>query len=418
MLELRSRSLGLCLAAAALIALSATASARADTVTDWNVNAVDSLVSTAGQGPTVSTVHLAMVHGAVYDAVNSIDERYEPYLVEVRARDWYSKDAAAAAAAYRVLLGIVPTTQEPNLTMLYNASLAPIPGGEAKDGGIRVGEVAAAAMLADRKNDGRFGAYRFPAPATPMDPWPAGQWRPVLPAFGNDPAAWIKDVRPFLIRDPYASPAPYSLTSKKYAREFDEVKSVGAVNSAVRTADQTDQARFWAEGPQIWTRVARQLSAAHGLRSIENARMFAMLYTTGADALISVWNGKAQHLFWRPITAIREADRDGNAATEPDTGWLPLINNPGYPEQPSGLSGVSGAMGEALEEVFGHRQRFYATSLNSNTTRSFRSFDEAVDEVVDARVWSGIHFRKSDVDGAALGHDVAHDSLKRYFERD
>src|SRR5688572_27077732 len=154
MFELRLRSLGLCLAAAALIALSATASARADTVTDWNANAVNALVTTAGQSPTVSTVHLAMVHGAVYDAVNSIDERYESYLVEVRARDWYSKDAAAAAAAYRVLLGIVPT-QEAALTTLYNASLAPIPAGAAKDGGIRVGEVAAAAMLADRKNDGR-----------------------------------------------------------------------------------------------------------------------------------------------------------------------------------------------------------------------------------------------------------------------
>jgi hypothetical protein len=169
MLPLRVRSLGLCLAAAALIALSASASARADTVTDWNVNAVNALVTTAGQGPTVSTVHLAMVHSAVYDAVNSIDERYEPYLVEVRARDWYSKDAAVAAAAYRVLLGIVPT-QEPALTPLYNASLAPIPDGAAKDGGIRVGEVAAAAMLADRKNDGRFGAYRFRPSATTPQP--------------------------------------------------------------------------------------------------------------------------------------------------------------------------------------------------------------------------------------------------------
>jgi hypothetical protein len=413
MLPLRVRSLGLCLAAAALIALSASASARADTVTDWNVNAVNALVTTAGQGPTVSTVHLAMVHSAVYDAVNSIDERYEPYLVEVRARDWYSKDAAVAAAAYRVLLGIVPT-QEPALTPLYNASLAPIPDGAAKDGGIRVGEVAAAAMLADRKNDGRFGAYRFPVPVMPK----AGEWRPVLPAFGNDPAAWIKDVRPFLIREPYASPAPYALTSKKYAREFDEVKTLGATNSATRTADQTDQARFWAGGPAPWTLVARQLATAHGLRSIESARMYAMLYTTGADALISVWNGKAEHLFWRPITAIREADADGNPATEPDTGWLPLINNPPYPEQPSGLSSVSGAMGEALEHVFGKRERFSVTSGNSGTTRSYSSFDQAVDEVVDARVYSGVHFRKADEDGARIGHDVAHDSLKRYFERD
>jgi hypothetical protein len=415
MLSLRRRSLGLCLAAAALIALSASASARADTVTDWNANAVSALVGTAGQSPTVSTVHLAMVHGAVYDAVNSIDERYEPYLVEVRARDWYSKDAAAATAAYRVLLGIVPG-QEAALTPLYDASLASIPAGRAKDGGIMVGEVAAAAMLAARKNDGRFGAYRFTVPVSPT----SGQWRPVLPAFGNDPAAWVKDVKPFLVRDAasFGGPPPDSLTSERYAREFEEVKSVGALNSATRTADQTDQARFWAEGPQPWTRIARQLATAHGLRTAETARLFAMLYTSGADALISAWCGKAQYLFWRPITAIREADRDGNDATAADPTWLPLINTPGYPDQPSGLSSISGAMGEVLERVFGRREHITATSLTSNTTRSWDSFDEAVDEVVDARVYSGIHFRKADEDGAGVGKAVGRYGLARYFERD
>jgi hypothetical protein len=419
MLDLRARSLALCMAAAALIALAASASARADTVTDWNANAVNALVTTAGQSPTVSTVHLAMVHGAVYDAVNSIDERYEPYLVEVRARDWYSKDAAAATAAYKVLSAVVPA-QQPALKSLYDASLAGIPAGRAKDGGVTVGEVAAAAMLAARANDGRGGAYRFPAPATSTDPWPMGQWRPVLPAFGNDPAAWVKDVKPFLIRDAarYAGPPPYSVTSKGYAREFEEVKSIGALNSSTRTADQTDQARFWAEGPLPWTRAARQLAIDRGLRSSESARMFAMLYTAGADALISTWNGKAKYLFWRPITAIREADHDGNPATQPDAGWLPLIGTPGYPEQPSGLSSVSAAMCEALERVFGHRVRFSATSVSSGTTRSYRSFDEAVDEVIDARVYSGIHFRKADEDGAELGEDVADRGLDRYFERD
>jgi hypothetical protein len=419
MLTLRMRSLGLCLLATALIALSASASARADAVTDWNAHAVDALVTRAGQSPTVSTVHLAMVHGAVYDAVNSIDERYEPYLVEVRARDWYSQDAAAATAAYRVLLAIVPA-QQPTLTPLYEASLATIPAGRAKEGGIAVGEIAAAAMLAARTGDGRGGAYRFPAPAGPQDPWPAGRWRPVLPAFGNDPAAWIKDVRPFLIRDParYASDGPYALTSRQYAREFDEVKAIGSLTSAVRSPDQTDQARFWAEGPQPWTRAARLLAGDRGLRSSDTARMFAMLYTTGADALISVWSDKARWLFWRPITAIREAASDGNPHTAADPTWLPLINTPGYPEQPSGLSAVSAAMAQSLEAVFGRRVRFSMTSLSSNTTRSYRGFGQASDEVVDARVYSGIHFRKSDEDGARIGERVARDGLQRHFERD
>ena len=168
MLPPRARSVGLTLAGTALIALSPTAPARADTVTDWNTHAVNALVGTGLQSPTVSTVHLAMVHGAVYDAVNSIEKRHEPLVVTVRARRWYSQDAAAATAAYRVLLAIVPG-QQPTLGPLYDASLASIPAGEAKQGGIAVGEIAAAAMLAARIGDGRFGAYRFPAPATPQD---------------------------------------------------------------------------------------------------------------------------------------------------------------------------------------------------------------------------------------------------------
>jgi hypothetical protein len=242
----------------------------------------------------------------------------------------------------------------------------------------------------------------------------------VLPSFGNDPAAWIKDVRPFLIRDParYGSDGPLPLTSRRYAREFDEVKAIGSLTSTARTADQTDQARFWAEGPQPWTRAARALAIDRGLRSSETARMFAMLYTTGADALISTWADKARWLFWRPITAIREAAADGNPDTAADAAWLPLINTPGYPDQPSGLSAVSAAMAESLEEVFGRRVRFSMTSTSSNTTRSYRSFAQATDEVVDARVYSGVHFRKADEDGAALGAEVARDGLGRHFERD
>jgi hypothetical protein len=413
MLAPRARGVGLSLAGTALIALSASAPARADAITDWNAHAVDALVGTAGQPPTVSTVHLAIVHGAVYDAVNSIDKRREPYVVAVRARRWYSQDAAAATAAYRVLLALVPG-QQPTLGPLYDASLAAIPAGEAKQGGIAVGEIAAAAMLTSRAGDGRGGAYRFPVPAEPA----AGQWRPVLPAFVNDPAAWVKDVRPFLIRDParYGGDGPYALTGRQYARELDEVRTIGSLSSAIRTSDQTDQARFWAEGPQPWTRAARRLALSRGLGPGEAARMFAMLYMTGADALIATWGAKARWLFWRPITAIREAGTDGNPDTAPDAAWLPLINTPPYPDQPSGLSAVSAAMAEALTDAFGHHVRFSVTSLSSNTTRTYRSFTQAADEVVDARVYSGIHFRKADIDGAAIGRAVARDGLRRHFD--
>jgi hypothetical protein len=383
-------------------------------VTKWNEHATDALIATARQTPPVSTIHLAMVHGAVFDAVNSIERAYEPYLVRVRARRWYSKDAAAATAAYRVLLSL-PPAQKPTLDAHYAASLAPVPEGPAKAGGVRVGKVAAAAMVADRDDDGRFGLYRFPVRTGP------GQWRPVPPMFVNDPNAWVGQVRPFLIESPsqFATDGPYDLDSRRYAREFKEVKRLGSAMSTARTADQTDAARFWAEGPIILTRLARQLSARFGLSAAENARLFAMQYLTGADALIAVWDDKARWLFWRPLTAIHEAHTDGNLATERDPDWMSLIGTPPYPDHPSGLSGVVSAMCESFEAFFGtDRIAFSATSGNSGTTRRFRSFSQATQEVVDARVWSGIHFRKADEDGARIGRQVSRWRDRHYFEEE
>jgi PAP2 superfamily len=419
MLAHRMRRVGLSLAASALLALAASAPARADAVTEWNQHATNALIVTGMQTPPVSTIHLGIVHGAVYDAVNSIDGRYEPYLVKVRARRWYSKDAAAATAAYRVLAGLLPA-QQATLGPLYAVSLAGIPPGSAKDGGILVGEIAAAAMLAARANDGRFPAnpFRFPAPATPKDPWPVGQWRPTPTGFVNDPFAWVKDVKPFLVVDPadFLSDGPNALTSRKYAREFNEVKLLGSATSSARTLDQTAMARFWAEGPVIFTRITRQLSDAHHLDIADNARLFAMLYLTAADSVISCWQDKAKWLFWRPVTAIHEADRDGNPATEADRNWMPLSNTPPYPDHASGLSCVGSAMGRTLRDFFGtNRVEFSATTPNSTTTRSFTSFSQAVDEIVDARVYSGIHFRIADVHGALIGKQVARYGQKHYF---
>jgi hypothetical protein len=402
---------GVLAATAATVAL--VAPAHADTVTDWNVNATNALVTTATQPPPVATIHLAMVHGAVFDAVNSIDRGYEPYLVRVPARSWYSQDAAAATAAYRVLSHLVPA-QQIALDARYAASLAPIADGPAKQGGIAVGEAAAWAMIAARTGDGRFGPYRFPVGTEP------GQWRPVLPAFGNDPNAWVKDVEPFLGKDPerFRSHGPYDLGSRRYAREFEEVKLLGSQTSTERSDDQTDAARFWAEGPMIITRLARELSARFGLSVADSARMYAMQYLTGADTLIAVWDDKARWLFWRPITAIREAASDGNPATGPDPGWLPLINNPPYPDHPSGLASVVSAMCESLEDFFRtDRIAFTATSMNSGTERSFERFSQATDEVVEARVWSGIHFRNADEDGARIGKEVARWRDRHFFEK-
>jgi hypothetical protein len=404
------RGFGL-LAAAAVLAAVATP-ARADVVTDWNQHATDALVVTGAQTPPVSAIHMAMVHGAVYDAVNAIDRRHQPYLTKLRARRWYSQDAAAATAAYRMLLAIVPA-QQPTLEAKYLASLALVPPGRAKDGGIAVGEAAAAAMLAARANDGRFGSFRFTVDSAP------GEWRPVLPAFVNDPNAWIARVTPFLLRNAaqVRTNGPRELTTGKYARELDEVETLGSATSSARTADQTDMSRFWAEHAiAMWSRIFRQLSADERLRTADSARYFAMLYLTAADAAIGCWDDKARWSFWRPITAIREADTDGNPATDADPAWLPLIATPPYPDHPSGHNCISGSIVATLQDFFGtDRAEFSAVSAVSGTKRSFTRFSQAIDEIIDARVYSGLHFRTADVQGARLGREVARWREHHYF---
>jgi hypothetical protein len=411
-LERRLRSSALLLVAA-LTVLAAPAVARADAVTQWNANAANALFVVAAQGPQASVPHLAMVHGAMYDAVNAIDGGHEGYLLTSRvAQPFDSEDAAAAAAAHRVLLNIVPA-QQAVLDAQYAASLAAIPDGSAKTRGIAVGEAAAAAMIAARTDDGRFGAYRFPVGSGP------GAWRPVLPAFVNDPNAWLKDVRPFLIKSgtQFQSDGPLSLTSRKYAREFDEVKSLGSATSTTRTADQTLAARYWAENPpQTWSRIFRALSVQQGLSLADNARLFAMLYMTAADALITVWNDKAHYLFWRPITAIREADTDGNPWTKADPDWLPLIPTPPYTEHSSGHSGLSGSFVATLQDFFCTDHMSWTDTNNGGLTRSFTRFSQAIDEIVEARVWSGIHFHTADVQGAKIGRQVAKWRERHFFK--
>jgi hypothetical protein len=408
---------------AALIALGAPATARADMVTDWNQTASTALMVTAGQDARLVALHLAMVHGAMYDAVNAIDGGYEPYLLSTTsARPTDSKKAAAATAAYRVLLNLVPA-QEAALTDQYNASLAAIPDGRSERRGVRVGNAAAGAMIAARTADGRFGASFFPVGDG------AGVWRPVLPGFANDPLAWLGQVKPFLIRRPsqFRSEGPYALTSAEYTAEFNQVKELGSATSTTRTEDQTHAARYWAENPpRTWNRILRTLSTQAGLSLTENARLFAMAYLTTADAFISVWNDKMFWRFWRPIAAIREAgiggpgDADGNPDTVADTGWLPLIATPPYPDHPSGHAGISGSMVATLQDFFG-TDVVALTDTNLGTppparTRSWTSFSQMIDEVVDARMWSGIHTLNPDQQGAKIAQQVADYRQARYFQ--
>ncbi len=401
----------------------APALAHADTVTDWNGYASTAIVSTAGQPPPVSVLSFAMVQGAVYDAVNAIDRTHQPYLVKPAAMPTDSKDAAAATAAFRVLVTLFPT-QQPTLAPLYDTSLAAAadtpPG--ARAGGVAVGEAAAAAMLKARTNDGRF------APFTPVIGTTPGTWRPTPPAFAQDPAPWVGNVRPFIVGDIelLRSAPPNPLTSRAYAADLNEIKSVGALHSTTRTADQTDAAIFWQDAVfALWNRVFRTLAADRHLGIADSARLFAVENLAAADAAIGCWNNKYHWNFWRPVTAIREAASDGNPRTEADPTWTPLfdpstpvfsgpaLSTPPFPDHPSGHNCAAGAIVRTLQSFFGSdRVAFSAFSNKSGTTRTFHRLSDVLRENIDARVWAGIHFRTADIQGAILGAKVA-----RYLQR-
>jgi hypothetical protein len=415
--------------AVALAALVAwVAPARADTVTDWNAYTSTAIVVTAGQPPPVAVLSFAMVQGAVYDAVNAIDRGHRSYLPEAPAAPADSQDAAAATAAHDVLVALFPL-QQGTLDGLYQTSLAAIPDTPlgSKAGGIAAGEAAAQAMIAARTNDGRGG------PFTPVIGTTPGVWRPTPPAFASDPAPWVGNVRPFLVPnvEMLRSDGPNALTSRAYAKDFNEVKAIGALHSTTRTPDQTDAAIFWQDHAfALWNRVFRTLAAEHHLGTAESARLFATTNLAAADAAIGCWNNKYHYNSWRPITAIREADTDGNPATTADPGWTPLFDpatplpagqlplvTPPFPENPSGHNCAAGAILRTLRYFFGtDNVSFTASSNKSGTTRTFHRLSDALRESINARVWAGIHFRTADLQGVRLGTTVARYLHKHYFQ--
>jgi hypothetical protein len=360
--------------------------------------------------PPRARLEQAMVQGAVYDAVNAITRDYQPYISAPPAKRWYSQAAAAATAAYRVLVALLPYRQAA-IRPLYDKSLADIPAGAAKNGGIGVGVEAANAMLAARQNDGRDG------PRNPVLSATVGQWRPTPPKFAVTDTAWIADVRPFLITDPrqLRTGGPNALESAAYAGEFNETKAYGAADSTVRTPEQTNIALYWNDAP--WAQIPASLATSQRLSLADTARMLAMVMLAGADAEITVVNEKNYWNSWRPITAIQEAAYDGNPATTPDPDWTPLIETPGFPEFPAGHTTGSGAIVGTLQNFFGtDRMQFSAFNPATGTTRNFTSFSQALQEVIDSRVWGGIHWRRADVVGAQLGTSIAQIEAERYLK--
>ena len=400
-----------------------------ESVRTWNAHALAAIfnapsapVPGAGQTPGVGTLHMAMTQIAVYDAVNSIDGRHEPYLDGLPpAAPGSSIDAAVATAAHDVLVGLgiapvpaLPQVVRDRLDVLYAGSLASIPDGPAKAGGIAAGAAAAAAMLAERTGDGRFVPFTFPVGTN------AGEWRPTLPAFVNDPFAWVSKVRPFTLEsnEQFRSSGPRKLRGGGYTKEYNEVKELGS-STSTRTPQQLAVAQFFQPNPvEMFQRAFRDVTKNEGLGVVDEARFYAQVNVAVADALINCWDDKGYWLFWRPITAIQNGDDDGNPQTAGDPAWTPFIATPPYPEHSSGYNCATGAsMYTAKLFLGGDQVDLHVTNLVTGVTRDYTRFTDVPKDTIDARVYQGIHFRTADVDGARIGKDVAHWVDRNFVKR-
>ena len=390
------------------VLLVGPASASADAVTDWNAIAVQATVTGARPGAT-GVLDIAMVQAAVYDAVQAIDGRFKPYHVEI-PNAFGSPAAAAAKAAHDVLVSRFPA-QTASLDLTYHQYLANHFLAE-NDPGVSVGATAAAGIIALRANDGSF-----PVPAPPpfiggTDP---GVWRPTPPANAPMLAPWLASVTPFTLKSPsqYRPQPPPALTSPEYTRAYNEVKEIGSLNSTTRTAEQTDLANFWnANYPVFWNKAFRDIATAHVDNIGDSARLFALADMAMADALITAWDSKLTFVFWRPITAIQLGDTDGNPRTAGDPTWAPLIVTPPYPDYTSGANNVTGAATRALALFFGtDEMTIQLTTTNTGPTiqdtRTYNRFSDVAEDVVNARIYEGIHFRFADEDARKQGRHVA-----------
>ena len=382
-------------------------------ITTWDAIAVRTVIVEGQKPPPVAQLYLGFVSAAVYNAVVTIDGRFAPYTQQPRPHGPASSEAAAAAAAHRLLSHYFPASAD-QLFADYQASLANVPDGPAKSRGVRVGEDAAAAIVRLRQGDGRDAAITLDVTPGP------GVWRPTPPAFAPMLAPWLGFVRPLLLDSPTQLPlaGPDRLTSAAYARDFNEVKADGAAASTTRTPAQTETARFFSDNLVVQYQAGlRDLAARHQLDITEAARLFAILNMTGADALIACWRGKYYIPFWRPSTAIQLADTDHNPATTADPTWTPLVVNPPYPDYPSGHACLTGATSNSLAHLFGARHiDLVLNSAVTGTTRQYRTAQDLDRDTMNARIWLGIHFRTAMTDGNQLGHRVSRWALGHYFQ--
>lgn len=437
----RRRTIGSVVPTASLViclwALALAPSAFANEVIQWNETTMKAILAN-GQSNVVSTRTLTMVQVAVHDALNAINRRYDAYYFEGPGDPAASPDAAIAAAAHTVLVGVVGSYGTPAqkgatfalVEQAYADSMARVTDGPARNKGVAVGRAAGAAILALRKDDGAFRD----APYTPgVGP---GRWRPhpnpvpANPAIANPDLArgylpsagsgW-GNVTPFTLLSPsqFWLPGPPALTSPTYARDYNEVKNVGGKVSTIRTDEQTQIARFWFEGPGAWNTIARTVATSRKLDVRDSARVLALMNLAMADAYIAGFKIRYVYDLWRPVTAIREGDNDGNDATAGDPAWDSHQNTPAVSDYPSTQSTFSGAAAVALASALGGDQASFTFTSGKpfeGINRSFTSFSQAARESADSRVYAGIHFRSACEDGLALGRKVGQRVATLYLQ--
>jgi len=395
------------LALLALVFLGVPAPARADVVTEWNAIAV--ATAAAGRhGASDASRTTALVHAAVFDAVNAVEKRYAPYRVRVVAPAGASAEAAAVAAAHAALVRLYPA-QQAALDQAYATSLARVPEGGPRTAGIAVGENVGAEMVALRANDGATAPNTY-RPVTS----PGVYVMTSLPVSSH----WGK-VTPWLLERPaqFQPGPPPALTSPEWARDCEEIVDVGGKQSRTRTAEQTDIARFWAVvGPASWDPLLRGVAEAPGRTLLQNARLFALAEMAAADAYIAVFDAKYTYNFWRPITAVRNGDLHG-AGTSRIADWEPLIDTPLHPEYPCAHCITSAAIAAVLEAEIG--PTFPEVGMTSPTApgvvRRWTTAKAFTDEVSAARIYGGLHYRTSAVVGQAMGRKIGELAVKQYL---
>ena len=400
----------------AFAALGGSHIARADAVLDWNAIAVYTVSKAAPPRPVpVSFLDMAIVQAAVYDAVEAIGGKFKPYQVQIPGASG-SPEAAAAKAAHDVLVNIFPV-QNTSLDTAYRDYLAE-KGLTDDNPGVAVGQKAAAGILALRANDGRMpnpppppftgenatGVWR---PTTSYQPPPPPSGAPMLvPWLGSVPCLTLQS------GDQFRAKPPPALNSQQYTTDYNEVKAVGAQSEGARTAEQTELAYFYAgDIPLQLRRALSEVAATHLNKIDDNARLLALANLAMADAAITAWDSKKHYVFWRPVTAIQEGENDGNPATVGDDSWQPFLNTPPYPEFTSGANNVTAALARTLALFFGKDDiTFTVTSDHpkaAQKSRTYARFSDMASDMVNVRIYQGVHFRFGDQAGREQGTQVA-----------